>query len=89
MRYLVLSDVHGNLEALEGVLEAIPPARYDRVLVLGDLVGYGGNPNEVVACVRALEPVAIIRGNHDKVASGLEDGESFNAVARSAVEWTL
>lgn len=89
MRYLVLSDIHGNLEALEAVLAAFPAGQYDRTIVLGDLVGYGADPNAVIARVQALTPVAVIRGNHDKVAAGLDDGESFNAVARSAVEWTV
>ena len=62
--------------------------RYDEVLVLGDLVGYGADPNAVVDRVRELAPHIMIRGNHDKVAAGLEDGESFNTVARSAVCWT-
>ena len=88
MRYLVISDIHGNLEALEAVLR-VADGRYDDVLVLGDLVGYGADPNAVVDRVRALDPHAVIRGNHDKVASGLDDGESFNAVARSAVMWTF
>jgi diadenosine tetraphosphatase ApaH/serine/threonine PP2A family protein phosphatase len=88
MRSLVISDIHGNLEALETVLRVLD-GRYDDVLVLGDLVGYGADPNGVVDRVRALDPRAVIRGNHDKVAAGLEDGESFNAVARSAVLWTF
>ncbi len=87
MRYLVISDIHGNLEALDTVLTVLE-GRYDKVLVLGDLVGYGADPNSVVDRVRALEPHMVIRGNHDKVAAGLDDGESFNAVARSAVLWT-
>ena len=87
MRYLVISDIHGNLEALETVLRIVD-GRYDKVLVLGDLVGYGADPNAVVDRVRGLDPHTVIRGNHDKVASGLDDGESFNAVARSAVMWT-
>ena len=87
MRYLVISDIHANLEALEAVL-ALLDGRYEEVLVLGDLVGYGADPNAVVDRVRALTPRAVIRGNHDKVASGLDDGESFNTVARSAVVWT-
>jgi diadenosine tetraphosphatase ApaH/serine/threonine PP2A family protein phosphatase len=88
VRYLVISDIHGNLEALESVIGAMTPLGYDRVLVLGDLVGYGADPNAVVDRVRALDPLIVIRGNHDKVASGLDDGESFNIVARSAVQWT-
>ena len=75
MRYLVLSDMHGNWAALEAVLEVCPPETYDRVLVLGDLVGYGARPNEVVAAVRQLPSGSlVIRGNHDKVA-GAKGGE--------------
>jgi diadenosine tetraphosphatase ApaH/serine/threonine PP2A family protein phosphatase len=88
VRYLVISDIHGNLEAFDAVIGAMTPLGYDRVLVLGDLVGYGADPNAVVDRVRALDPLMVIRGNHDKVASGLDDGESFNVVARSAVQWT-
>ena len=88
MRYLIISDIHGNLEALDAVVGAMKPLGYDKVLVLGDLVGYGADPNAVIDRVRELEPFKIIRGNHDKVAAGLEDGESFNIVARSAVQWT-
>ena len=87
MRYLVISDIHGNLEALETVLTVLG-GRYEKILVLGDLVGYGADPNAVVDRVKGLNPLLVIRGNHDKVASGLDDGESFNAVARSAVLWT-
>ena len=89
MRSLVLSDIHANLDALEAVLEAAPPDEYDRVLVLGDLVGYGANPNEVVDRVFQLSPHTMIRGNHDKVASGVEDPVHFNEVAAAAARWTL
>jgi predicted phosphodiesterase len=89
MRYLVLSDIHGNLEALDAVLAAVDRARYDAALVLGDLVGYGADPNAVLDRVRALAPRATIRGNHDKVAAGVEDAEGFNTIARSAVSWTM
>ena len=88
MRYLVLSDIHANLEALEAVLSAAAVQRYDHVLVLGDLVGYGADPNAVVERVRALTPVASVRGNHDKVAAGLDDAEDFNQMARAAARWT-
>ena len=87
MRYLILSDIHANIDALEAVLAAA--SRWDRPLVLGDLVGYGGAPNEVVDRVRALNPIAVIRGNHDKAACGLDDGSNFNQVARFAAAWTL
>jgi diadenosine tetraphosphatase ApaH/serine/threonine PP2A family protein phosphatase len=88
VRYLVISDIHGNLEALDAVLGAMRAQGFDHALVLGDLVGYGADPNAVVDRVRSLSPLSIIRGNHDKVASGLENGDSFNLVARSAVQWT-
>ncbi|MBA3270499.1 MAG: metallophosphoesterase family protein [Acidobacteria bacterium] len=88
MRYLVLSDIHANMEALETVLEVAGDLAYDRLLVLGDLVGYGADPNAVVERVRALAPSALIRGNHDKVGAGVESAEGFNAVARNAIRWT-
>ena len=88
MRYLVLSDIHANIEALDAVLTSAPADSYDRVLVLGDLVGYGADPNAVVDRVRALDPLAVIRGNHDKAACGLDDGSSFNQIARFAAAWT-
>jgi predicted phosphodiesterase len=88
MRYLVLSDLHANLHALEAVLAAVPADAAEQVVVLGDLVGYGAAPNEVVERVRALNPLVIIRGNHDKVACGLETPDEFNVVARQAVLWT-
>jgi predicted phosphodiesterase len=87
MRYLVLSDLHSNLEACEAVLHAAAQ-QYDAVLVLGDLVGYGADPNAVVELVRALNPVAIVRGNHDKVAAGLDTADDFNPMARTAAQWT-
>jgi diadenosine tetraphosphatase ApaH/serine/threonine PP2A family protein phosphatase len=87
MRYLILSDIHANLDALEAVLAAAE-GTWESVLVLGDLVGYGGEPNGVIERVRALNPLAIIRGNHDKAACGLEDASNFNQIARYAAVWT-
>jgi diadenosine tetraphosphatase ApaH/serine/threonine PP2A family protein phosphatase len=86
VRYLVLSDIHANLEALEAVLAAA--AAYDKVLLLGDYVGYGADPNAVVDRVRQLPVAAVIRGNHDKVAVGIDDIGEFNLVAREAIMWT-
>lgn len=88
MRYLVLSDIHANLEALDDVMDAASAIAYDRILVLGDLVGYGADPNAVVDRVRAMAPHAVIRGNHDKVGAGLEPSDAFNTVARAAIRWT-
>jgi diadenosine tetraphosphatase ApaH/serine/threonine PP2A family protein phosphatase len=89
VRYLILSDIHANIDALESVLAAAPDGTWDRVLVLGDLVGYGAEPNAVIDRVLALNPLATIRGNHDKAACGLDDGSSFNTVARTAAHWTM
>ena len=88
MRYLVISDIHANLAALETVLADAPALAHTRLLVLGDLVGYGGDPNAVVARIRALAPHAIIRGNHDKVGAGVESADGFNAAAQRAIRWT-
>jgi len=89
MRYLVLTDIHANLEALDASIVDARSRGYDHALVLGDLVGYGADPNAVVERVRGLKPLAIVRGNHDKVACGVEQAEGFNAVAKSAARWTL
>jgi predicted phosphodiesterase len=87
VRYLILSDIHSNWEALEAVLSAAE-GLYEKIVCLGDLVGYGADPNRVVDWVRANVPV-VIRGNHDKACSGLENLEWFNEVARQAALWTL
>ena len=85
MRILLLSDIHSNLEALEACLAAAPS--YDLVVNLGDTVGYGANPNEVIARCRSLGKV-FVRGNHDKAVCGLMDLEEFNAAAGLATLWT-
>jgi diadenosine tetraphosphatase ApaH/serine/threonine PP2A family protein phosphatase len=87
MRYLVISDIHANLEALEAVLRDAS-GTYDAVLSIGDLVGYGPNPNEVVARVRALNVTHSLLGNHDLAALGRLDPNTFNPHARVAAEWT-
>ena len=89
MRYLVLTDIHANLEALDTCVTDARARRFDATLVLGDLVGYGADPNAVIELVQSLKPLAIVRGNHDKVACGLEQAEGFNAVAKSAAHWTF
>lgn len=89
MRYLVLTDVHANLEALDACIADARARGFDKTLVLGDLVGYGADPNAVIERIRSLKPAAIVRGNHDKVACGLEQAEGFNSVAKSAARWTL
>jgi predicted phosphodiesterase len=88
VRYLVISDIHANLQALEAVLAHATPIGYDAVLCLGDLVGYGADPSAVIHRTLALEPVGLIRGNHDKVCAGLEEPTLFNEVAKRSVAWT-
>lgn len=88
MKYLVLSDIHSNQEALAAVLSHVRRKRWDKAVFLGDLVGYGANPNQTVDTLRRLRPLVGIRGNHDKVCSGLENGEMFNRVALEAAMWT-
>jgi predicted phosphodiesterase len=86
MRLLILSDIHANLTALDAVLAACE-GKWDRLACLGDVVGYGPDPNEVIDRIRALNAITI-RGNHDKTGSGLESAESFNPMARDAAMWT-
>jgi diadenosine tetraphosphatase ApaH/serine/threonine PP2A family protein phosphatase len=86
MKYLVISDVHANLEALEATIAGAGP--HDGTLVLGDLVGYGADPNAVIDRIRRLPATTIIRGNHDKVGAGIEDVEAFNHLAKQAIAWT-
>lgn len=90
MRYLILSDIHANLEALKAVLHHVRRKHYDHVLFLGDAVGYGACPNQVTSWLRALgAEVSSVRGNHDRVCAGLDSGEYFNRYARQASSWTL
>jgi predicted phosphodiesterase len=89
LRYLILTDIHANLEALETCLSDAKPRSCDQTLFLGDLVGYGADPNAVVELIRDLEPVAMVRGNHDKVVFGMDQADGFNAVAKTAAEWML
>lgn len=89
MKYLIVSDMHGNADAFSAVLRRVRRKRFDVALVLGDLVGYGGGPNQVVEAVKQLPGrVVVIRGNHDKVAAGIESGENFNPAALQAARWT-
>jgi predicted phosphodiesterase len=86
MRYLILSDIHANWEGLEASLAAVD-GRYDQILCLGDIVGYGADPNPCVEWVRA-NCASVVRGNHDKVCCGLDPGEDFNNTALRAARWT-
>lgn len=86
MRYLILADLHSNLEALDAVLEDARGA-YERVLCCGDLIGYGADPNRVLDWARANVNLAV-RGNHDRGCAGLEDLEWFRPLARCVAVWT-
>jgi diadenosine tetraphosphatase ApaH/serine/threonine PP2A family protein phosphatase len=86
MRALVVSDVHGNLQALEAVLSAA--GTFDELWNLGDIVGYGANPNQVIDTVRPLARINV-RGNHDRVCCGLSSSQGFNPIAAEAAAWTL
>jgi diadenosine tetraphosphatase ApaH/serine/threonine PP2A family protein phosphatase len=85
MRVAVLSDLHSNLAALDAVLDDLGVV--DAIWVLGDIVGYGPDPDAVVARLRELDAIAV-RGNHDAAALGQLDAAAFNDDARAAVEWT-
>ncbi len=90
MLYLILSDLHGNTTALSAVLRRVRRKHFDGTFLLGDLVGYGAGPNQVVEDVRRRLPGPVwkIRGNHDKVVAGIETGENFNQAALQAARWT-
>lgn len=85
MRYGIISDIHGNLEALHIVLDRIKET--DKIICLGDLVGYGPNPNECVEAIKSMN-IPVVAGNHDKATTGEMDVTWFNRDARDAIKWT-
>ncbi len=89
MRYLVLSDIHSNIDAFNSVLSFFRRKKYNRILFLGDLVGYAAAPNQVVEKFRSLKGTIFVRGNHDKVCAGIEKGNHFNDKAKAAAIWTM
>ncbi len=85
--YAVISDIHGNLEALEAVLEDVPDGT-EKIYCLGDVIGYGASPNECCRLVRERE-MPLISGNHDLAVTDLSMNLAwFNPVAAAAIEWT-
>ena len=86
MKMLVISDIHANLEAFEAVLADAPA--HDAIWFLGDIVGYGPDPNACMDRLMALEPAVWLAGNHDWAALGHIDLKTFNPEARLAAEWT-
>ena len=89
MRHLILSDMHGNWDAMAAVMHDVLPETFDSIVVLGDLVGYGASPVQVIDGVRHFgEKLSIVRGNHDKVVAGIDEGLGFNPMALSSAHWT-
>jgi predicted phosphodiesterase len=89
VRYLILSDIQGNWDALVAVRRHLREQSCDVTLVLGDLVGYGADPDRVVSAVRRLpEPLYIVRGNHDRVVTDLSLAVGFNEAAQRSAQWT-
>jgi predicted phosphodiesterase len=87
MRFAFISDIHANLEALEAVLADIDKKETDEILCLGDVVGYGANPNECAEII-AKRCKSVLLGNHDAVATNLLTTQHFNVHAKIAIEWT-
>jgi len=87
MAIAIISDIHGNLEALEAVFAYIDNNKIDTVFCLGDIVGYGPNPNETVAFI-AGRCAHVVIGNHDHAALGLTSTEYFNDFAKISTHWT-
>ena len=87
MKYAIISDIHSNLEALQKAFAIINERHVDEVVCLGDIVGYGANPNECVDAVRE-RCSTIVLGNHDAAALDTSLARDFNAIARQAVTWT-
>jgi predicted phosphodiesterase len=87
MRYAIISDIHSNLEALQAVLDDIDRRRVDKIVSLGDIVGYNASPNETVDLIRE-RGVESIAGNHDIRGASDQEPFGFNPQARSAILWT-
>jgi diadenosine tetraphosphatase ApaH/serine/threonine PP2A family protein phosphatase len=87
MRTAIISDIHGNLEALDAVLASIGSERVDRIICLGDIVGYGADPGPCIERVRASSTITVL-GNHDAAAVDLSMAERFSSHAASAIVWT-
>jgi len=89
MRLALLSDIHSNLEALEAVLEDARTRGVHRYTCLGDIVGYGANPNECIELIRSLPKIHFILGNHDAAATWISSPYIMNKAAADAILWTM
>ncbi len=85
---LILSDIHSNLQALRTVIRYAKRRAIERYVFLGDLVGYGANPNETLGLIRLLEPRVLVRGNHDRACVSPGGDLGFSLPARGAISWT-
>jgi len=88
MRYAIISDIHSNLEALEAVLNALSKEKIDKYICLGDIVGYGGDPNPCGEKIKELKMHTIL-GNHDACCTGSFDLSNFTDYARMSLVWTI
>ncbi|MBI5643813.1 MAG: metallophosphoesterase family protein [Deltaproteobacteria bacterium] len=88
MRYAVISDIHSNLEALEAFLDQADKLKADKIICLGDIVGYNPNPNECIELIRKNK-MQCLMGNHDSRVAGIEDASDFNLLAARAIDWTI
>ncbi len=85
---LILSDIHANLHALRAVMRYAHRRAVSRFVLLGDLVGYGAQPNQVLDRIQTLKPRILVRGNHDRACAWAEEDGSFSLPARTAAAWT-
>lgn len=87
MKYAILSDIHGNLEAFQAVLTDLSQEKVDQTFFLGDIVGYGADPDRCIELLQGLTTFTVA-GNHDWAAVGLTEPSNFNPLAKTAIEWT-
>ncbi len=87
MRYAILSDIHSNLEAFQAVLKNLSKESVDQILFLGDIVGYGADPDQCIEMLQELSTI-VVAGNHDWAAVGLTETSYFIPIAKTAIEWT-
>ena len=87
MKYFIVSDIHGNLEAMQSVLKEMKKEKPDVKVCLGDIVGYGPDPDECTELAFSVFDV-IVAGNHDQAVTGQYSTDTFNPLARMAVEWS-
>ena len=88
MRIAVISDIHSNLEALTKAMDIIDTQSIDKIICLGDIIGYGANPNECIELVRKRCDI-VIKGNHEEAVLDISVAEHFTDNARSAIIWTI